>query len=368
MGTTARILRQMSRSRTVCSSRPGAPQCGAPAGAPSGTDEAPPPTSATACAEVVELHAVVPEALRGQRLDRAAAHMFPQLSRSELADWIRRGAATLDGQCVKPRHAVRGGEHVRVAAVREPRQDWRNADDIAFRVVHEDAAIVVVDKPSGLVVHPGAGNPRGTLVNGLLKRCPELVNLPRAGLVQRLDKNTSGLLVVARNAEALHALGKAMLARRIERRYWAVAEGHMVAGGRIDLALGRDPRNRLRQTVRADGRQAVTHVDVRERFAAHTLVEARLETGRTHQIRVHMAAIGHPLVGDRRYGARGIVPPDASSEQAARVRAFDRQALHACRLAFTHPISGERMSFAAPMPADMTTLLAMLGPAREDGL
>ena len=309
---------------------------------------------------------LVPEELRGERFDRAAARMFPHLSRSELAGWIRAGAATLDGRRVKPRQPVRGGERVRVVAVREPREDWRSADDVAFRVLHEDAAVVVVDKPPGLVVHPGAGNPRGTLVNGLLRRCPELANLPRAGLVQRLDKNTSGLLVVARNAEALHALGKAMLARRIDRRYWAVAEGRMVAGGRVDLALGRDPRHRLRQKARADGRRAVTHVEVRERFAAHTLVEARLETGRTHQIRVHMAAIGHPLVGDRRYGARGVVPPGASAEQAARVRAFDRQALHACRLAFTHPVSGRRMSFAAPMPADMTGLLAVLGAAGED--
>ncbi len=354
----------------VCSSRSGARR-GAPTDAPGGVAEAEGTdlrTSAPAGAGVVELQAVVPEELRGERLDRAAARMFPHLSRSELAGWIRSGAATLDGRRVKPRQAVCGGERVRVAAIRAPREDWRNVDEVAFRVVHEDAAIVVVDKPPGVVVHPGAGNPRGTLINGLLKRCPELAHLPRAGLVQRLDKNTSGLLVVARSAESLRALGKAMLARRIERRYWAVAEGRMVAGGRIDLALGRDPRNRVRQTVRAGGRRAVTHVDVRERFAAHTLVEARLETGRTHQIRVHMAAIGHPLVGDRRYGARGVVPPGAGPEDAARVRGFDRQALHARLLAFTHPASGERMSFTAPMPADIAGLLELLGPAWDDGL
>ena len=316
----------------------------------------------------VQLQAVVPDDLRGERFDRAAARMFPQLSRSELAGWIRSGAATLDGRTVKPRFAVRGGERVCIDAMREARLDWNNADDVAFEVVHQDADIVVVDKPAGLVVHPGAGNPRRTLVNGLLALYPELARLPRAGLVQRLDKNTSGLMVVARNAESRHALGKAMLARRIERRYLAVAEGRMVAGGRVDLALGRDPRNRLRQAVRTDGRPALTHVQVRKRYAVHTLVEARLETGRTHQIRVHMAAIEHPLVGDRRYGARGIVPPGVGPEQATRVREFPRQALHAFRLGFAHPASGERVDFSAPLPADIAGLLDALGPALEDGL
>ncbi len=338
------MLSQMSHSRMACSSQD--------------EDDA----------ARVQLQAVVPEDLRGERFDRAAARMFPQLSRSELAGWIRNGAATLDGRTVKPRFAVRGGERVRIDAVREARLDWSNADEVAFAVVHEDAAIVVVDKPAGLVVHPGAGNPRRTLVNGLLALYPELAHLPRAGLVQRLDKNTSGLMVVARNAESRHALGKAMLARGIERRYLAVAEGRMVAGGRVDLALGRDPRNRLRQAVRADGRPALTHVHVRKRYAVHTLVEARLETGRTHQIRVHMAAIEHPLVGDRRYGARGIVPPGVGPEQAAQVRGFPRQALHAFRLGFAHPASGKQMRFSAPVPADIAGLLAALGPAREDGL
>lgn len=324
--------------------------------------------SAPAHAARVELQAVVPAEMRGERFDRAAARMFPQLSRSELAGWIRRGTATLDGQTVKPRVAVRGGEHIHIDAIREARLDWNSADAVAFEVVHADGDIVVVDKPPGLVVHPGAGNPRRTLVNGLLGLYPELARLPRAGLVHRLDKNTSGLLVVARNAESLHALGKAMRARRIERRYLAVAEGRMVAGGRVALALGRDPRNRLRQAVRVDGRPALTHVQVRQRYAAHTLVEARLETGRTHQIRVHMAATGHPLVGDRRYGARAVVPAEVSAEQAARVREFPRQALHAYRLGFAHPASGKQLSFSAPLPADIADLLEALGPSCEHGL
>lgn len=315
----------------------------------------------------VELDALVPGECRGERVDRAAARMFPGISRSELADWIRRGAATLDGRRVKPRTPVRGGERIRVVAVRTPRHDWQAADDVAFRLAHQDSDVFVVDKPPGLVVHPGAGNPRATLVNGLLRICPELANLPRAGLVHRLDKGTSGLLVVAKNPASQHALGKALLARRVERRYLAVAEGRMVAGARVDLAVGRDPRNRLRQTVRADGRPAVTHVDVRERFAAHTLVEARLETGRTHQVRVHMAATGYPLVGDRRYGARGFSPPQATAEQAAQVRSFPRQALHAHRLAFAHPGSGEWMTFSSPLPADMRGLLRALGAGAEAG-
>lgn len=304
---------------------------------------------------------MVPVEHRGERFDRAAARLFPAVSRVELAGWIKSGAATLDGRRVKPRQALRGGERVRVVARRTPRHDWRAADDVAFRVVHRDADVIVVDKPPGVVVHPGGGNPRGTLVNGLLGLCPELANLPRAGLVHRLDKNTSGLLVVARNAASQLALGRELLARSVERRYLAVAEGRMIAGERVDLALGRDPRQRLRQAVRPDGRPAVTHLRVRERFPAHTLVEARLETGRTHQIRVHMAAIGHPLVGDRRYGARGVAPPDATPAEASAVRGFARQALHAYRLGFTHPASGQALAFTAPLPADLRDLLAVLG-------
>lgn len=344
------MLSQMSQTRTVrAGGNPGC--CGGDA----------PPSGGQRPATLVQLEAVAPLECRGERFDRAAARLFPAISRSELAAWIKSGAATLDGRRVKPRLALRGGERIRVVARRTPRTDWRATDEVAFRIVHRDADVIVVDKPPGVVVHPGAGNPRGTLVNGLLGVCPQLADLPRAGLVHRLDKNTSGLLVVAVNAESQLALGRALLARRIERRYLAVAEGRMIAGERVDLALGRDPRHRLRQAVRADGRPAVTHVRVRERFAAHTLLEARLETGRTHQIRVHMAAIGHPLVGDRRYGARGVVPPDATPAQAAAVRRFARQALHAWRLGFTHPTSGQALAFTAPPPADLRGLAAVLG-------
>ncbi len=306
---------------------------------------------------------MVPLASRGQRLDKVAANLFADVSRSELARWFRSGEATVDDRPAKPNFAVRGGERVRVRATRESRLDWRAVDDVPFSIVHRDADLIVVDKPAGVVVHPGAGNPRGTLVNGLLRLCPELASLPRGGLVHRIDKDTSGLLVVAVNPASLLALGDSMRARRVDRRYLAVAEGRMVAGGRVALAIGRDPRNRLRQKVRADGRPAATYFTVRARYPAHTLVEASLETGRTHQVRVHLAAIGHPLVGDRRYGARGVVPPHVPAAQAAAVHGFARQALHAHRLDLKHPATGEAMTFRSQTPADLQALLAALGPA-----
>ena len=261
---------------------------------------------------------------------------------------------------MKPKTAVAAGQRIRVRAERLPRFDWGAAEDLAFRVVYEDAHIVVVDKPAGLVVHPGAGNPRGTLANGLLRHRPTLAELPRAGLMQRLDKDTSGVMVVGANASGLKSLIADMKARRIERCYLAIVEGAVEADRRIDLPIGRDRGNRLRQSVRPDGRAAVTHVVVKRRFAAHTLVEARLETGRTHQIRVHMATVGHPLVGDTRYGARRTVPPGGTEADNEVVRRFPRQALHASHLALTHPASSERMTFESELPEDMQCLLQAL--------
>lgn len=314
----------------------------------------------------VELDAVVPAEFRGDRFDRAAAKLLamqtgqPAVSRSELARWIRTGLVTLDGRVAKPKAAVAGGERMQARVARAPRFDWSAAEKLDLCIVYEDDSVLVVDKPPGLVVHPGAGNARGTLINGLLHHRSSLAALPRAGLIHRLDKDTSGLLAIAADEASLLALREAMSARRIERRYLAVTEGRLIADRRIDLAIGRDPRNRLRQTVRTDGRPAVTYVSVRRRYAVHTLVEALLETGRTHQLRVHLAAVGHPLVGDRRYGSRGIVPPEASEAAAATVRGFPRQALHAARLAFAHPATGERMTFKAALPGDMQRLLQAL--------
>lgn len=300
-------------------------------------------------------------------MDRAAARLLPAISRSELASWIRAGELTLDGKRVKPGAAVRGGERLRASIDRQPRLDWQAAEQLPFDIVHQDDDLLVVDKPPGLVVHPGAGQPRGTLVNGLLHRRPALAMLPRAGLVHRLDKDTSGLMMVAANPESLLELGRALRERLVERRYLAVVEGAVTGARTIDLPIGRDPRHRTRQAVRDDGRPAVTRIAPRERFAAHTLVEAKLETGRTHQVRVHLAAIGHALVGDARYGASGRLPPHASAEAAAAIRGFPRQALHAFRLSFGHPRTGRRLEFESSPPGDIEALLgALRGDARGD--
>ena len=309
----------------------------------------------------VRLDAVAAPEFAGVRLDRAVAAMFATagaaVSRSEVAGWIKAGAVRVDGAAQKPSALLAGGERISVRAERPGREDWAGAEAVDFDVVYQDAHVLVVDKPAGLVVHPGAGNPCGTLANGLLARWPVLATVPRAGLVHRLDKDTSGLMAVAATKASQLRLVAAIAARTVQRRYLAVAEGRLIADARVDLPIGRDPRNRMRQTVRADGRRAVTHVRVRQRFAAHTLVEARLETGRTHQVRVHMGAIDHPLVGDPRYGARRVVPPTATAEQADVVRSFPRQALHAWKLAFAHPGTGQPLAFEAPLPADMRGLL-----------
>ena len=318
------------------------------------------PTGRRTDGDRVEIDCIVPSDLAGERFDRAAARLFTAISRSELAGWIRAGQLTLNGRAVKASTLVAGGERMRGCIERPARFDWDTAEQLPFEVVHEDPDVIVVDKPAGLVVHPGAGQPRGTLVNGLLHRFPNLAILPRAGLVHRLDKDTSGLMVVAGNAESLLRLGQAMRERHVERRYLAVAEGVLEGDRTIDAPIGRHPRQRTRQAVREDGRPAVTHVRVRERFAKHSLVEARLETGRTHQIRVHLAHIGHPLVGDGRYGADGRVPIGLTADHAQRIRGFPRQALHAHRLAFAHPRDGRETRFDSALPEDVSQLLAAL--------
>ena len=302
----------------------------------------------------------MPPELAGERLDRAAAVLFPEFSRAMLSRWIQGGELTVDGAPGRPKHRLAGGEALRLDATLVPREDWTSAEAVGFDVVYQDDALLVVDKPPGVVVHPGAGNPRGTLVNGLLNRFPELEHLPRAGIVHRLDKDTSGLLLVARTVQAQHALGKLLARREISRRYPAVVEGTLTGGLDIDRPIGRDPVRRTRQAVRADGRPSLTRVRVLARYRAHTLVEATLETGRTHQIRVHLASIGHPLVGDARYGARGRLPTRADEETVAVLRGFRRQALHAWKLRLDHPDTGRELRFTAPPPADFAALVAAL--------
>jgi 23S rRNA pseudouridine1911/1915/1917 synthase len=292
------------------------------------------------------------------RLDQALAEVFPDFSRSRLKEWILAGLVRVDGRQPRPRDRVVGGERVEVEAVLETASEAR-AQAIPLVIRYEDAELIVVDKPAGLVVHPGAGNPDQTLQNALLHHAPELAALPRAGIVHRLDKSTSGLLAVARTLEAHTRLVRALQARAVEREYDAIVMGVLTAGGTIDAPIGRHPTRRTSMSVREGGRPAVTHYRVLNRFHAHTHVRVRLETGRTHQIRVHLAHIDHPLVGDPQYG-RLRLPPGASAELVAALRAFRRQALHASRLALPHPRSDETVVCESPLPTDMQSLLAVL--------
>ena len=303
--------------------------------------------------------ALVPDTAAGRRFDAVLAELFPEFSRSRLADWIKSGDARLDGQAVRPRDPVRGGEAVSLEIVLDTQTDAQ-AEDIALDILYEDDAVFVLDKPVGLVVHPGAGNPAGTLVNALLHRDPELAKLPRAGIVHRLDKDTSGVMVVARTLEAHTALVAQLSARAVHRQYLAVVVGALVSGGTANAAIDRHPRDRIRMAVREDGREAVTHFRLRERFRAHTLLECRLETGRTHQIRVHMAHLKHPIVGDPLYGGPLKLPKGATPELVDALRGFKRQALHAETLEFAHPVSGTPVRCTAPVPADMQQLLRVL--------
>lgn len=306
--------------------------------------------------------AVVPVSAAGRRLDAVLAELFPEYSRSRLSAWIKSGDVLLDGATARPRDAVHGGETVAVTAV-ENVQVRAMAEDIPLTVLYEDAHVLVLDKPAGLVVHPGAGNPAGTLLNALLHHTPGLDKLPRAGIVHRLDKDTSGVMVVARTLEAHTALVAQLSARDVHRQYLAVVVGALVSGGTADAAIDRHPRDRLRMAVREDGKAAVTHYRLRERFRAHTALECRLETGRTHQIRVHMAHLKHPILGDPLYGGALRLPKGASDGLVACLRGFRRQALHAEVLEFLHPVSGQPVRCEAPLPADMQELLVLL---RED--
>ncbi|MFM6989112.1 MAG: 23S rRNA pseudouridine(1911/1915/1917) synthase RluD [Arenimonas sp.] len=311
--------------------------------------------------DIEPIEATVPEHLAGKRFDQALAEMFPEFSRSRLTEWIKSGDALLNGELSKPKIAVNGGETVTLAAKQQIETD-AVAEDIPLTVVYVDADVLVVDKPAGLVVHPGAGNARGTLVNALLHYDAALANLPRAGIVHRLDKDTSGLMVVARSLRAHASLIEQLSSRAVHRQYVAVVQGPMVAGNTVDAPIDRHPRDRIRMAVAKEGagREAITHYRVREKFRAHTLVECRLETGRTHQIRVHMAYVKHPLVGDPLYGGSFKLPKAATEELVAALRGFRRQALHAEKLSFVHPVSGETLAFESPLPADMVALIDTL--------
>jgi 23S rRNA pseudouridine1911/1915/1917 synthase len=301
----------------------------------------------------------LPQELAGLRLDQALARALPQYSRARLQGWIEAGAVEVDGRRLRPKDKVLGGERVHIQARLET-EEQVSAEALPLEIVFKDRALFIINKPSGMVVHPGAGNARHTLQNALLGLDPKLAVVPRAGLVHRLDKDTSGLLVVARTPEAHTALVAAMAEREIERHYIALCNGVMTGGGTIDEPIGRHRTQRTRMAVRNDGRPSVTHYRLMKRFRAHTLVHVELESGRTHQIRVHFAHIGYPVVGDPLYGGRRRIPAGASPALVAELEKFQRQALHAARLSLAHPLTGKEMEWEAPLPTDMAHLLAML--------
>ena len=295
----------------------------------------------------------------GRRFDQALAEALPQFSRSRLSTWIKDGRATLNGLVMRPKDSVHAGDAVVVQAER----DIEISDEpeaIGLEILHEDRDLLVLNKQPGLVVHPGAGNARGTLVNALLHHDPKLRELPRAGIVHRLDKDTSGAMVVAKTLEAHTALVAQLSEREVNRRYVALVNGTLIAGGKVDAPIDRDPKDRIRMAVVEGGRDAVTHYRVLERFRAHTLLSCQLETGRTHQIRVHLRHIRHAIVGDPLYGPGVKLPKGATPALVECLRAFRRQALHAAELAFVHPRTQKQVAFAATMPEDMAELINFL--------
>ncbi|MEO9946568.1 MAG: 23S rRNA pseudouridine(1911/1915/1917) synthase RluD [Paraglaciecola sp.] len=313
--------------------------------------------------EKIQLQAQVPDNLFGKRLDQALAEMFPDYSRSRIKEWILGDKVTVDGEISnKPREKLVGEEQIEIDVELEV-QVQHLAQPIDLNIVYEDDDILVINKPTDLVVHPGAGNSDGTILNALLSHVPGIENVPRAGIVHRLDKDTTGLMVVAKTIPAQTHLVEQLQAREISREYEAVVIGTMVAGGTIDEPIGRHPTKRTNMAVRESGKPAMTHYRVKEKFRAHTYLRLKLESGRTHQIRVHMSHLRYPLVGDQAYGGRPRPPKACNQNMVDMLRGFRRQALHAVQLELTHPITGEWMSWKAPLPDDFVDLLQVL---RED--
>ncbi|MDD1783005.1 23S rRNA pseudouridine(1911/1915/1917) synthase RluD [Enterovibrio sp. ZSDZ35] len=320
-------------------------------------------------AQQLELSSTVNESQLGQRLDQALAELFPDYSRSRIKEWILADKVSVDGEVVnKPRVKMMGGEAIVVQAEIEDEKRWE-PQDIPLNIVYEDDDILVINKPRGLVVHPGAGCPDGTILNGLLFRYPNIAEVPRAGIVHRLDKDTTGLMVVAKNIPTQTRLVRALQKRKkFTREYEAIAIGNMTGGGTVEKAIGRHSTKRTHMAVQELGKPAITHYRVVEHFRAHTRLRMRLETGRTHQIRVHMAYLNHPLIGDQLYGGRPRPPRNAGDELIQTLRKFDRQALHAVMLRIEHPTTKEVMEWHAPVPDDMVHLTEVLrADAQEHG-
>ncbi len=315
--------------------------------------------------EHIEQEAVVPEELGGKRLDQVAACCFTDFSRARLQEWIKAGVLTVNGSTAKTRDKMLGGEKLELVVEVEGEERWE-AEPVPLDVVYEDDDLIVINKPAGLVVHPAAGNRSGTLLNGLLYRWPDIDAIPRAGIVHRLDKETTGLMVVAKTLKAHTDLVAQLQEKSVSREYEAVGMGVMTGGGTVDEPIGRHPTHRQKMAVTGGGKHAVTHYRVIARFRAHTHIRVKLETGRTHQIRVHMSHINYPLVGDPVYAGRHRIPKGCSVEVSAFLRGFGRQALHARRLGLVHPETGEYMEWEAPLPEDMQKLLQILKQDQQE--
>ncbi len=306
----------------------------------------------------MQIKMIIPEQGQRTRIDKVLASLLRDHSRATIQAWLDAGWVYSDGVRTSRRILVAGGESIEIAVPEEEPREWL-AQDLPLEIVFEDEALIVVNKPAGMVVHPGAGNLHGTLMNALLNHEKSLRNLPRAGIVHRLDKNTSGLIVVAKKEAARLNLIKQFKKRKAGRCYVAIVEGRLISGGTIDVAIGRHQRHRTRMTS-GRGKSAISHYRIISRYRAHTLTRVTLETGRTHQIRVHFNYLGYPVVGDREYGSRGKIPPDASTELIQILREFSRQALHAERLELSHPLSGEPCHWHQGVPADIRTLIVAL--------
>ena len=310
--------------------------------------------------EVYELSAQVPIHMNGMRFDQVASELFPDFSRSRLQSWIKDGQLTVDGRTTKPKEKLIGGEKLELNAELEAQGTWE-PEDIELNIVYEDDDLLIINKQAGLVVHPAAGNQTGTLLNALLNHVPDLINLPRAGIVHRLDKETTGLMVVAKTLEAHTDLVEQLADRTVSREYEAIAVGVMTGGGTVDAPMGRHPTQRkLMAVLSTGGKRAVTHYRVAKRYPHHTHIRVKLETGRTHQIRVHMAHIGFNLVGDSTYGKRFKIPKGANQHLIDTIKSFPRQALHAAKLGLEHPGTGEYTEWTAPVPEDFQNLLDAL--------
>lgn len=310
--------------------------------------------------EKIQLDDVIPEELSGMRLDQALAKMFPDFSRGQLTKWIKGGDVSVDDKQLRPRDSVSGGEQVIINTELTTQDESWTAEPITLDIVYEDDDVIIINKPAGMVVHPGAGNQQGTLVNALLAHAPQLANIPRAGIVHRIDKATTGLLMIAKTLQAHNSLVSQLQARTVVREYQAIAVGVMTAGGTVDEPIGRHHIDRKRMAVSHTGKPAITHYRVEQRFRAHTFIRCKLETGRTHQIRVHMAHIRHPLLGDPVYGGRFKIPKGMSESCREAIQGFRRQALHAGLLGFKHPSTGEDVSWQIDLPEDMQQILEKL--------